>query len=147
MAAPSSSPLQLKDLLEIHKTLSEEMRHTATTVWQFAVAIVTLQGGAIAVTGAKGFEEGFLGKIVIVTAFFVSVWFSIMLYRQAHDRTGFRDRIWAVEKELRNSAPMAFQKIERAAPWFSSTRLSWVLVVESSFGLVLSVLYLLGRLK
>ena len=55
VAAPSSSPLQLKDPLEIHKTLSEEMRHTATTVWQFAVAIVTLQGGAIAVNWNERF--------------------------------------------------------------------------------------------
>ena len=114
---------RFQKLLEMHKTLSEEMRHTATVVWQFAVAIVTLQGGAIAASGTEGFKDRPLGKLVIVAAFFVSLWFSFMLYRQAHDRRGFRNRIWVVEAELRKSEPEAFKEIKRVWAWCSSVLL------------------------
>jgi hypothetical protein len=134
-------------LLEIHKTLSEEMRHTATTVWQFAVAIVTLQGGAIVAGGTENFKDSLLGKLVIVIAFFVSLWFSFMLYRQAHDRRGFRDRIWAVEKELRKSEPEAFKEIKPVAAWCSSVLLGKILIGEAGIGFVLSLAYLFGCLK
>ena len=134
-------------LLEMHKTLSEEMRHTATVVWQFAVAIVTLQGGAIVAGGTEGFKDSPLGKLVIVTAFFVSLWFSFMLYRQAHDRRGFRNRIWAVEGELRKSEPEALKKNERVWAWCSSVLLAWILIGESGLGFLLSVAYLFGCLK
>jgi hypothetical protein len=138
-------------LLEIHKTLSEEMRHTATVVWQFAVAIVTLRGGAIVASGTKGFEDSPLGKLVIVIAFFVSLWFSFMLYRQAHDRRAFRDRILAVEEELRKAEPNvfkeAFKEIKRVWAWCSSVLLACILIGESGLGFVLSVAYLFGCLK
>jgi NO-binding membrane sensor protein with MHYT domain len=35
-------------ILEIHKMHSAELRHTATVIWQFSIAIVSLQGGAVA---------------------------------------------------------------------------------------------------
>ena len=129
-------------LLEIHKILAEEMRHTATVVWQFSIAILVLHGGAIVASGTEGFE-GFLGKFVIVAGFLVSVFFSVMLLRQAHGRTGFRNRIWAVEEELRKVEPSAFQRIDRTAKWCSSVVLAWVLIVESLPGLVISLGYLL----
>jgi hypothetical protein len=136
-------------LLEIHATLSEEMRHTGTVVWQFVVAIVTLQGGAIVASGTEGFKDRPLGKLVIVTAFFVSLWFSFMLYRQAHDRRAFRDRILAVEEELRKAEPNAlwFKEIKRVWAWCSSVLLAWILIGESGLGFLLSVAYLFGCLK
>lgn len=33
-----------KDFLELHGKLAEELRHTASVIWQFAIAILTLQG-------------------------------------------------------------------------------------------------------
>jgi len=131
--------------LEIHKLLSEELRHTATVVWQFAVAIVTLQGGAVALSAQSGFQ-GLLGNCVIATAFFLSACFSLMLLRQAYERRGFRDRIHAVEAELLKSYPEFAIQIPRKHQWFTSVTLAWILVVESllvfSLFLALSALYL-----
>ena len=42
--------------LEVHKLISEELRHTSTVIWQFAIAIITLQGGAVGLSVQKGFE-------------------------------------------------------------------------------------------
>lgn len=81
-------------LLEIHKTTSEELRHTATTIWQFSIAIVTLQGGAVALSGNKDFNSD-LGKWVLAVGFLLSVCFSVMLVRQARERSGFVKRIYA----------------------------------------------------
>jgi hypothetical protein len=81
----------------------------------------------------------------------VSLWFSFMLYRQAHDRRGFRDRIWAVEDELRKSEPNvfkeAFKEIKRVAAWCNSVLLGKILIAESGLGFLLSVAYLFGCLK
>jgi hypothetical protein len=137
-AAAQSSPLELKDLLEIHKTLAEEMRHTSNVVWQFSVAIVTLHGGAIAASATSGFEN-FIGRVVMVAAFFLSVWFSIMLLRQACERRGFRDRIWAVEAKLRSFDPDAFARIPRVFGWFTSIKLATILMLESLIGLAFFV--------
>ena len=104
--------MDLEDLLEIHKTLAEEMRHTSTVVWQFSVAIVTLQGGAIAASATSGFHNP-VGIKVVAVAFFLSVCFSLMLSRQTHERRGFRNRIWAVEEKLRKFDPAAFARLPR----------------------------------
>jgi hypothetical protein len=71
----------------------------------------------------------------------------LYVYRQAHDRRGFRDRIWAVEEELRKSEPKAFMKIEPVWEWCSSVLLSKILIGESGLGFLLSVAYLFGCLK
>jgi hypothetical protein len=44
-------------LLEIHKMVSEELRHTSNVVWRFSVAIATLQGAALALSGQKDAHE------------------------------------------------------------------------------------------
>jgi hypothetical protein len=156
VAAPQSSPprLELKDLLEIHKTLGEEMRHTATVMWQFSVAILTLQGGAIALSGTDNFQS-VLGKVVIVAAFVLSVAFSVMLLRQAFERSCFAKRIRNAEKELQTelqkittspNLPSLFVEITSPAliSWFTSIWLAAILVVESLLGLAVFVAYLCG---
>jgi len=134
----------MAEYLEIHKLLSAELRHTATVIWQFAIAIVTLQGGAVALSNHNGFQ-GLLGNCVIATAFFLSACFSLMLLRQAYERRGFRDRIRAVEAELRKSYPEFAIEIPRKFKWFTSVRLAWILVIESLLAfalfLALSALY------
>ena len=74
--------MKLEELLEIHKTLGEEMPHTATVIWQFAVAILTLLCSAIALSGTEK-PHGTVGNVVIGGTFFVSIWLSLMLLRQA----------------------------------------------------------------
>jgi hypothetical protein len=137
--------MDLEKLLDIHKTLGEEMRHTATVVWQFAIAILTLQGGAIALSGADKLH-GTVGNVVIGGAFFVSFWLSLMLLRQACERKGFRKRITKVEEELRNivTPPDLFRKIDNPKPlkWFTSIWLAVILIVESGAGFVVFVVYL-----
>lgn len=122
-----------KTQLEIHKLVSEELRHTATTVWQFSIAIVTLQGGAIGLSGQEKFDAT-LGKWVLTAAFFLSICFSLMLVRQARERSGFVRRIKAVEEELSKAYPTFFMPIPRTLGWFKSEFLAWILVVESVIG-------------
>ena len=129
-----------RDYLEIHKLHSEELRHTATVIWQFSIAIVTLQGGAVALSAQSGFQTAF-GRCVLVTAFLLSVCFSVMLLRQARERRGFVSRIHAVEKELRNDYPKFFEEIPSSFRWFSSVILAWILLIESSAGFILFLSY------
>jgi hypothetical protein len=57
--------------LEVHKLISEELRHTSTVIWQFSIAIITLQGGAVGLSVQNAFE-GILGTYVLIVAFFLS---------------------------------------------------------------------------
>jgi hypothetical protein len=122
--------------LEIHRLLSEEMRHTATVIWQFSIAIVTLQGSVVALTAQSGFQTVF-GRFVLGTGLFLSLCFSLMLLRQATERSGFRDRIRAVEDELGGVYPKYFSPIPTTAPGFTSIKLAWLLLVASGVGLLL----------
>jgi hypothetical protein len=131
-----------KEYFELHKLLSEEMRHTATVVWQFSIAIVTLQGGAVGLAGQRGFDTT-IGRVVLATGFLLSVCFSLMLLRQAQERAKFRDRIHAVEVELSKEFPTFFTRIGSWPGWFTSIVLAMILLVESATGLLLFVLYLL----
>ena len=126
---------QSEDYFEIHQLLSQELRHTATTVWQFSIAIVTLQGTAVGLSAQKGFESG-LGRSVLLVGFALAFCFSIMLYRQAKDRSGFVERIKQVEEELRADYPRIFFKIESPPRWFRSEVLAWILFCESGGGLI-----------
>jgi hypothetical protein len=144
-----AATMKLEELLEIHKTLGEEMRHTATVIWQFAVAILTLQGGAIALSGTEKLY-GTVGNVVVGGAFFVSFWFSVMLLRQAVERAGFIKRIKKVEEELRKKVdpPELFAEIkgppkyEKCVKWFTSIWLAGILIAESLVGLVVFLVYL-----
>jgi hypothetical protein len=130
-------------LLEIHKMHSEELRHTSTVVWQFAIAIVTLQGGAVALSAQDGFQTSLVGRCVLLTGFLLSLCFSVMLLRQAKDRLGFRKRIHAVEEQLRKEYPPNFFEEIRSPPrWFTSVLLSRVLLLESGIGFILFLFYL-----
>lgn len=123
-------------LLEIHGIISQELRHTATIVWQFSIAIITLQGTAIGLSGQDKFSATH-GKWVLTAAFFVSICFSLMLVRQARERGGFVRRIKAVEDELSKTYPTYFMPIQRTLAWFKSEVLAWILVVESVIGFVI----------
>ena len=130
-----------KDLLEIHKMVADELRHSATVIWQFSIAIVTLQGGAVALTSQSGFPVT-RGKWILAAAFFLSGCFSIMLVRQARERSGFVTRILAVETELRRVYPLFFAEIPRSFSWFTSMWFARTLLVESAIGSALFVYYL-----
>jgi hypothetical protein len=123
------------DLLEIHKIISQELRHTATVIWQFSIAIVTLQGGAVGLSAQRGFQTT-LGKSILGVGFVLAICFSLMLIRQATERRYFRDRIHAVEAELRKIYPQFFTPIEPVLPWFTSVRFAWLLFIESVIGFV-----------
>jgi len=121
------------DLLEVHKIISQELRHTATVIWRFSIAIVTLQGGALGLSAMHGFQT-ILGEFVLGFSFFLSICFSVMLIRQATERRGFRDRIDAVEAELRKTYPLFFAQIHSPFRGFSSIVLAWLLLIESVIG-------------
>ena len=72
-------------LLEIHKMVSEELRHTSNVVWRFSVAIATLQGAALALSGQKDAHE-VLGALALLIGFLLSFLFSLMLVRQGRER-------------------------------------------------------------
>jgi hypothetical protein len=140
------------ELLQIHKIISQELRHTATVIWQFSIAIVTLQGGAVGLSAhlaAGRFESA----LILATGFFLALCFSLMLIRQAIERKCFAERIRAVEAELDRGYPQFFAPIDSDAKffrfggskstrlsrffgfgWFKSTGLGWVLLIESGIG-------------
>jgi len=124
--------------LELHKLISEELRHTSTVIWQFSIAIVTLQGGAMGLSAQSGFQDA-IGKLVLATGFLLSVCFSIMLIRQARERRGFVKRIRAVEAEL-GKVYSFFDPVPTSFPWFTSVWLAWILFLESIIGFGLFLL-------
>jgi hypothetical protein len=131
--------------LELHKLMSGELRYTSTAIWQFSIAIVTLQGGAVGLSAQSGFES-VLGKCVLATGFFLSVCFSIMLVRQAVERKGFVRRMGAVEEELRKIYPPGvFACLPKTFSWFTSVVLAWILLGESVIGFALFISYLLKK--
>lgn len=138
---------QTAKLLEVHKIISQELRHTATVIWQFSIAIVTLQGGAVGLSAQQGFQT-ILGKSVLGFGFFLAICFSVMLIRQATERRGFVDRIHAVEAELRKTYPLFFAQIHSPGffgfGWFKSTVLAWLLLIESIIGFLFFFVELTG---
>jgi hypothetical protein len=120
--------------LEVHKLISEELRHTSTVIWQFAIAIITLQGGAVGLSIQKGFE-GILGTYVLIVAFFLSLCFSVLLLRQAYERRDFSARIRAIEVCLRQDYPGIFAPVDSGPLyWFKSVYLGWIIFAESILG-------------
>ena len=83
--------MKLEELLEFTKRRPKRCDNTATIVWQFAVGILTLQGGANALSGTEKLH-GTVRNVVIGGPFFVSFCFSVMLLRQAFERKGFSRR-------------------------------------------------------
>jgi hypothetical protein len=121
------------------------MRHTATIVWQFAVAMLTLQGVAIALSGTEKLHSN-VGNVVIGGAFFVSFCFSVMFLRQAFERKAFSRRIKKVEAELRKIVappkPIRRDRQPKLIKWFTSSWLAGISIAESVTGLVVFLAYL-----
>ena len=125
-------------LLEIHKTVSEELRHTSNVVWRFSVAIATLQGAALALSGQKDAHE-VLGALALLIGFLLSFLFSLMLVRQGRERKGFADRMKVVEKQLREFNEEIFQPIESTLHSYTSVVMARWLAGESFVGLFIAV--------
>jgi hypothetical protein len=66
------------DLFELHKLTTAELRHTATIIWQFAIAIITLQGGAVGLGAHIGLTTA-VGRSVLLIGLILSCLFSAML--------------------------------------------------------------------
>ncbi len=127
-----------EDLLEIHNTLMEEIRHSDGLVWQFGLAVVALEDGAVVLSEQTGFQS-LAGKSTLVAGFLVSVGLSFVLLRHAYDRRGFVQRLRAVEGDLRVQYPKYYPEKAGSPQWFAAMVLAWVLMVESSAGFVLFV--------
>jgi hypothetical protein len=127
-----------EDCLAIHAALAEELRHSDGMIWQFALAIVALEDGAVVLSGQESFQDT-LGKGALAAGFLLSVCLSFVLLRHAIDRRGFVVRMRAVEDELRVGFPRFFTKTAGSPQWFASMVLASILLAESGVGFVLFV--------
>jgi hypothetical protein len=127
-----------QDCLAIHSALAEELRHSDGIVWQFALAIIALEDGAVILSGQSGFQN-LVGKGALAAGFLLSVCLSFVLVRHAYDRRGFVTRIHAVEDELRKEYPKFFVRAAGSPQWLASMLLAWILLAESAAGFVLFV--------
>jgi RsiW-degrading membrane proteinase PrsW (M82 family) len=66
------------DLLQLHDSNAEALRHSSDVIWRFAIAIVTLQGAALGLFAQAGLHQS-IGKWVLVGGFLLAVFFSMML--------------------------------------------------------------------
>ena len=129
-------------LLELHKIASQELRHTSTVIWQFSIAIMTLQGAALTLSGGEG-ADPIQAKIVLAGGFLFSCLFSIMLLRQATERRGYVIRMKAVESKLRMQIQRRFfLNLPTTCSWFKSHVLAWLLLIESTVGFLASIVLL-----
>jgi hypothetical protein len=125
-----------QDCLEIHASLAEEIRHSDGLVWQFALAIIAIEDGAVILSAQSGFES-LVGKAALTAGVLLSVCLSFVLLRHAYDRRCFVTRMVAVEDELRTEYPKFFVKRGGTPQWLASMILAWVLLVESTVCFVL----------
>lgn len=134
------------ELLDIQRRTSEELRHTANIVWQFSIAILTLQAGAIGLATQER-QTWPTANSILFAGFFLSLLFSMMLVRQCYERKEFVSRIKAVEAILRESHLSSFFSKIQEGPfhWFKSHHLGWILFVESLLALTLLILRLMIR--
>jgi hypothetical protein len=58
---------EAEELIELHKTGSEELRHTSDVIWRFAVAIATLQLVPVAWIGRRDVETSNVAWSLSVT--------------------------------------------------------------------------------
>lgn len=130
-----------QDCLEIHTTLAEELRHSDGLVWQFALAIIALEDGTVALSSLSGFQSQ-IGRSALSAGFLLSVCLSFVLLRHTYDRRGFVRRLLAVEEELRKTYPKFFMKIAGSPQWRASVCLAWVLLAESTVGFTLFLRHL-----
>src|SRR5688500_7504970 len=79
-----------KNIIDLYKVCSEELRHTANIVWQFTIAILTFQGVALTLALKEKTNACLLFVIVVGV---ISIALSAMLVRQAHDRSCHVERI------------------------------------------------------
>jgi hypothetical protein len=57
---------EVDQLIEIHKTISEELRHTSNVIWRFAIAIATLQLAPFAWIGRSDFNACYAGPSLLL---------------------------------------------------------------------------------
>jgi small-conductance mechanosensitive channel len=116
-------------------------------VWQFSLAILTLQTAALGVVDKAKFEAG-TGRFVLGAAFFLAACLSAMLIRQGLERGAFARRIQNIEADL--PVPSSY-----VAPvsrrwwhfyWFKSWHLGVLLLVESLGGFFWFAIQPTGRL-
>jgi hypothetical protein len=131
----------LQDCLAIHTTLAEELRHSDGLVWQFALAIIALEDGTVALSSLSGFQSQ-IGRSALSAGFLLSVCLSVVLVRHAYDRRGFVHRLLAVEEELRKTYPRFFVHAAGSPQWRASMCLAWVLLAESAGGFALFLWHL-----
>ena len=137
--------MDLKELLEVHKTVVEELRHTSNVIWRFAVAIATLQGAAFALAGRKDGNE-VVGASALLIGFFFSFLFSLMLVLQATESRGFVARLRRFEEELDKLHEGMFQPIKSTLESFTSVVLARFLALESFLGFSAAFLFLVSRI-
>ena len=124
--------------LEIHTSLSEELRHSDGLVWQLAIAIAAAEEGVVALSDHAAFQNA-MGKGALAAGFLLAVSLSYVLLRHAYDRRGFVHRLRVVEEELRGPYPKVFVATRGSPQWCASMLLAWFLLGESSVGFVLFV--------
>jgi hypothetical protein len=134
---------RVKNLLDLYKVQSEEMRHSASIIWQYQIAILTFQSLALGLA----FKESGLGpKLALMIASFISIGLSVMLIRQAHDRRSIRKRIVETEVLLRPIFGECFKEFEGPFKDFTSVDLSWWICTVSLGLLAVSVAWFVGTI-
>lgn len=123
-----------KNLIDLYKVCSEEVRHSATTFWQYAMAILGFQAAAIGLAVTRTSIQSLLA---VMLSALVSVGLSAMLIRQAHDRSLFLSRLRLVEDQLRVFYPTTIYSFEKGPfSGFKSSDLAWLILASSMLVLI-----------
>ena len=130
-----------KNLIDLYKVVSEEIRHTANVIWSFAVAILGFQGVAIKLAIES---DRLLPKLALIPVALLSLAFSAMLIRQAHDRRCIKDRLVAVEAKLKGTYSDCFPPFTGEFSEFKSINLAWWIFRWSAILVVSSVAWSVG---
>jgi hypothetical protein len=141
--SPDRENDRIKLLIDLYKVQSEEMRHSASIIWQYQLAILTFQSLAV---GLAFKEPGLGSKVALMVASFISIGLSVMLIRQAHDRRSIRARIVETEKLLKPTFGESFKEFEGPFKDFTSVDLSWWICTVSLGLLAVSVAWFVGTI-
>ncbi len=133
----------VKNFIDVYKVGSEEVRHSATIIWQFSLAILTFLTTAIYFAANK---RDWVSFIVLGTVGVVGIQLSRLLYRQCLDRQDMVGRLKATEVSLRNSYQFSYAQIGGGPEHeFKSTALAKFLKGLSWTMLIVAILCVLGR--
>lgn len=98
----------VKNLIDVYRVGSEEVRHSASIIWRFSMAILVFQGTAIYYAIDRASAPAFLGLLLVGM---VSGRLCRLLQRQCLDRSELVERLKATEASLRNSYRDSFKPI------------------------------------